>query len=57
VLTLLGSVEEKSEEGEKETDRQTKVSEALEAMSRMKSIAPLIPDLVMSQKLSLLHFL
>jgi dynactin-2 len=46
VLTLLGSVEEKSEEGEKETDRQTKVSEALEAMSRMKSIAPLIPDLI-----------
>ncbi|CAI8013138.1 Dynactin subunit 2 [Geodia barretti] len=46
VLTLLGSVDKKSEEGEKDADRQTKVSEALEAVSRMKSIAPLIPDLI-----------
>ena len=56
MLTLLGSVDKKSEEGEKDADRQTKVSEALEAVSRMKSIAPLIPDLVRWQ-LSLLHFL
>ena len=46
VLTLLGNVEKKLEEGEGDKDKQTKISEALEAVNKMKSIAPLIPDLV-----------
>lgn len=46
VLALLGNVEKKLEEGEGDRDKQTKISEALEAVNKMKYIAPLIPDLV-----------
>ena len=46
VLSLLSEMEKKSEEGEKETGQQAKISEALETVNRMKCVAPLIPDLV-----------
>lgn len=47
MLTLLGQVEKKAEEQtEKDPDKQSKITEALEAVNGIKSIAPLVPDLV-----------
>ena len=47
VLSLLNQVEKKAEEsGEKDTDKKTTVAEALEAVNGIRSIAPLVPDLV-----------
>lgn len=50
MLSLLGQVETKaSSEGDEKTgdpDRQTKITEALEAVNGIRSIVPLVPDLV-----------
>jgi dynactin-2 len=47
VVSLLGQVEKKTEEGEKgDSDKQAKIAEALEAVNGIKSIAPLVPDLI-----------
>ena len=47
MLSLLGQVEKAAgEREEKDPDKQTKIIEALEAVDRIRSIAPLVPDLV-----------
>lgn len=47
VLSLLGQVEKAAgEREEKDPDKQTKIIEALEAVDRIRSIAPLVPDLI-----------
>ena len=47
MLSLLDQVEKKAEEvKEKDPDKQSKITEALEAVNGIKSIAPLVPDLV-----------
>lgn len=47
VLSLLDQVEKKAEEvKEKDPDKQSKITEALEAVNGIKSIAPLVPDLI-----------
>jgi len=47
LLGLLERVETQAKsKGEEDPERQTKISEALETVSRVGAVAPLIPDLV-----------
>ena len=53
VLSLLGQVEKAAEEKqEKDPDNQAKITEALEAVKGIRSIAPLVPDLVSREPLT-----
>ena len=47
MLSLLAQVEKKGREKEEsDPDKQSKITEALEAVNGIRSIAPLVPDLV-----------